>query len=353
MNKFKTARTDNGLQKPVRAIARWLPIWAAAVIGIIALSINYVILSPSSVSASTPNPLAGLKLGPFGNENASYNDDIAPVITQWNSTRPTDAAKLKKIYTRPISVWFGENWAPTTNVATIVNGIVTAQTAANRVAVFTVYSIPNRDCGSYSAGGSTPESYIAWITAFAQGLGGRKSVILLEPDSLAQAGCLAPADYATRISLINQALDLFKAQNAVVYLDSGNARWLSSSTAISRLQAAGVARADGFMLNAANFYSNTETITYGNTISAGVAGKHFVIDTSRNGNGPYLYNGTTSNGATLQAEPLAKPPRLPPIKPTLMPTSGSKLRVAPMALAPNLVKMIRLPGLLCQNTLLL
>jgi endoglucanase len=48
----------------------------------------------------------------------------------------------------------------------------------------------------------------------------------------------------------------------------------------------GVDRANGFALNVANFQTPRASIAYGRSISRGLGGGHFVIDTSRNGNGP-------------------------------------------------------------------
>lgn len=49
---------------------------------------------------------------------------------------------------------------------------------------------------------------------------------------------------------------------------------------------AGLARADGFALNVSNFQPDATARAYGAKISQGTSGKHFVIDTSRNGDGP-------------------------------------------------------------------
>jgi len=46
-----------------------------------------------------------------------------------------------------------------------------------------------------------------------------------------------------------------------------------------------VAAADGFSLNVSNFYTTTDSTTYGTALSSKINNKHFVIDTSRNGNG--------------------------------------------------------------------
>jgi endoglucanase len=47
-----------------------------------------------------------------------------------------------------------------------------------------------------------------------------------------------------------------------------------------------VEQADGFALNVANFETTETSVTYGTQLSDALAGKHFVIDTSRNGAGP-------------------------------------------------------------------
>jgi endoglucanase len=53
----------------------------------------------------------------------------------------------------------------------------------------------------------------------------------------------------------------------------------------TRLNGAGITNANGFALNVSNFYYTSEQVTYGNSLSALVGGKHYVIDTSRNGLG--------------------------------------------------------------------
>ncbi|MFC7470564.1 glycoside hydrolase family 6 protein [Actinomadura keratinilytica] len=50
---------------------------------------------------------------------------------------------------------------------------------------------------------------------------------------------------------------------------------------------AGVAEADGFSVNVSNFYSTEDSVAYGKELSAKVGNKPFVVDTSRNGNGPF------------------------------------------------------------------
>jgi endoglucanase len=96
------------------------------------------------------------------------------------------------------------------------------------------------------------------------------------------------------------------AAGALVYIDAGHSAWLAATTAAQRLRDAGVDRATGFALNTSNFQTTASSIAYGEAVSAGLDGKRFVIDTSRNGNGP-----TTDNqwcnppGRALGANPTA------------------------------------------------
>ena len=72
-----------------------------------------------------------------------------------------------------------------------------------------------------------------------------------------------------------------------VYLDAGNAGWIrTSSRLVGPLRQAGIRAADGFALNVANFYRTGTSVRYGRALSRQLGGAHFVVDTSRNGNGP-------------------------------------------------------------------
>ncbi|MDP0941841.1 glycoside hydrolase family 6 protein, partial [Klebsiella quasipneumoniae] len=69
-----------------------------------------------------------------------------------------------------------------------------------------------------------------------------------------------------------------------VYLDAGNPGWISDARKLTEpLHKAGIERADGFSLNVSNFQDDETVKAYGRTLSATVGGKHFVMDTSRNG----------------------------------------------------------------------
>ena len=163
----------------------------------------------------------------------------------------------------------------------------TPASSAGKVAVLVAYNIPDRDCGGYSQGGANNSSdYINWIGAFARGIGDRSAVVILEPDALAGLDCLSSSDQSAREQMLSSAVSVLKSNsNTKVYLDAGNPTWQSTQTMATRLEAANINQADGFSLNVSNFQTTDANVSYGEAISQQVGGKHFVIDTSRNGNG--------------------------------------------------------------------
>jgi endoglucanase len=154
-----------------------------------------------------------------------------------------------------------------------------------------LYNIPHRDCGLYSAGGaSDADAYKEWIRAVAAGIGDRPAVVILEPDALAGSDCLPPDLATERSALIADAVEILTAQPRTdVYIDAGNVTWHPAGEIARRLMDAGIEHAAGFSLNVSNFFLTADSIAFGREISDALAlgGTHFVIDTSRNGNGPW------------------------------------------------------------------
>lgn len=231
------------------------------------------------VTAQDTNPLAGAKLYVDPSSNARQQADA------WRESRPLDAAQMDKIAARSSADWFGD-W--NSDIRAAVDARMTTIAAAGALPVLVAYNIPLRDCSGYSAGGAgSPDAYRAWIRAFAAGIGTRPAVVILEPDALAALNCLTSEDRATRLASLKDAIEVLAAQGKVsVYVDAGNSAWVSASDMAQRLTSAGIAKARGFALNVSNFRWTSESATYGRAISDAIAGKPFVIDTSRNGVGP-------------------------------------------------------------------
>lgn len=260
-------RPPNGLS--FRRVATAFPL--IATLGVSAP----VAADAQTVSRAFINLFSGAKLWVDPASSARRQADA------WRRSRPRDAELMDRIASQPVAQWVG-GW--NFDIARDVSASVSRITGARALPVFVAYNIPGRDCGMYSAGGARGSgAYKRWIREFARGLGRRKAVVILEPDGLAGMGCLNAGQQRERLELIRDAVRVLKDQGAAVYIDAGNARWVRASDMANRLNQAGIAEADGFALNIANFLGNTITISYGTEISRRVGGKHFIIDTSRNG----------------------------------------------------------------------
>jgi len=228
--------------------------------------------------------------------------DAAQAAASIKSSDPSDASLLQMIANQPTGEWFG-NW--NTNVQNDVNAAVTAAAAdGGSEPVLVAYNIPDRDCGGYSSGGATNASqYASWIRSFAAGIGGRRAIVILEPDATSDTSCLSSSDASARWSMLSDAVNVLKSAGATVYLDAGHADWVDPTTMAANLRASGIANADGFALNVSNFYSTSDNEQYGDAVSAQVGGKHFVIDTGRNGAGSQGAQWCNPQGAALGAAP--------------------------------------------------
>jgi endoglucanase len=196
------------------------------------------------------------------------------------------ADQIRKIAEQPTGEWIRPE-----NPAQEARGYTEAAQKAGRRALLVAYNIPHRDCGQYSQGGAADgNEYRAWIDGVAEGIGDRPATVILEPDAVLHLvdGCTPQESHEERFDLLSGAITELKSlKNTQVYVDAGNAGWLKPDQMVAALKRAGVERADGFSVNVSNFYTTPDSIAYGKQLSDGLDGKPFVIDTGRNGNGPY------------------------------------------------------------------
>jgi endoglucanase len=247
---------------------------------------------------ANPNPIANERLYVDPASNARRQAD------QWRTSRPDDAEAIDIIARQPQAIWINE-WAGDPERA--VKGFVAKSKSSNALPVFVAYNIPNRDCGQYSAGGAQNSSaYKKWIRGFAAGLKGQESVVVLEPDAVAGGSCLNESQKTERYDLLHDAIQVLKSAGASVYLDAGNPNWVPAKQMSERLNRAGIAEANGFALNVSNYYTNQQNISYGEQISRSVGGKHFIIDTSRNGNGSSGGQWCNPKGRAIGIAPTAR-----------------------------------------------
>ncbi len=197
--------------------------------------------------------------------------------------RSEDAELINKIASQPTGKWLGE-WSGDVN--STVSQIM--DNAGDKTPLFVAYNLPGRDTGGASAGGcKTPEEYQEWIQGIADGIGDKNAVVVLEPDALPQLENLDPEKQKERLAMLRDAVDTLKANpNTKVYIDAGHSAWKSADEMADRMKEAGIDKADGFSLNTSNFNNTEDEMAYGEELSEKLDGKHFIIDTSRNGNGP-------------------------------------------------------------------
>jgi endoglucanase len=224
-------------------------------------------------TGSSGTPLAGVTL---------YGPNIsAAQAAASGAFSAADTGLLSQLAQVPTAMWLG-SWSG--NVTQTVRDAVTAARASGAVPVLVAYNVPDTDCGGYSAGGAqSPAAYADWIRQVADGIGNARAVVVVEPDALAQL-C---GDPAQRYAMLGSAIHVLETNpGTFTYLDAGNPSWVPAADMAQRLRAAGIADADGFSLNVSNFQTTASNVAYGRALSAALGGAHFVIDTSRNGNGP-------------------------------------------------------------------
>ncbi len=248
------------------------------------------------------------------------------------------AGAMARLASQPVAQWF----TGTTDPAQTTHDMAVLQAKAavlHRTPVAVAYNIPGRDCSQYSAGGaSTSAEYATWVDALAKGIGGHRTVVVLEPDGLAlsPASCGGTAaQQADRLAEVNAAVDRLEQQSgALVYLDGGHSSWQNVGTMAQLLDDAGMARAQGFFLNVSNYQTDADLTRYGTQVakcswylghtpgaSAGDCANqywpaadadswyashvpadavlaHFVIDSSRNGQGPWTPTATYPDAQT-------------------------------------------------------
>lgn len=221
--------------------------------------------------------------------------------------RTSDAEQIRKLAEQPTGEWIGPE-----NPEQEAQGFTEAADAAGRTALLVLYNIPHRDCGQYSQGGAADgNTYRAWIDSVAQGIGDRAATVILEPDAILHLvdGCTPAQFQEERYNLLGYAVGKLKSlKSTKVYLDAGNAGWGHPDQIYQPLQRADIAQADGFAVNVSNFYSTQDSIAYGKQLSAKVGNKHFVIDTSRNGNGPYTAGNADQNWCNPPGRSLGETP---------------------------------------------
>jgi endoglucanase len=171
--------------------------------------------------------------------------------------RVHDALRIAALESKPKAVWVTKGTPADARAA--VKDTMRSARFQRAVPVLVAYNVPGRDCGGLSAGGAlTTADYKAWIDGFAGGIGDDRAIVVLEPDGLgllpSNCGAGYPFTDAQRYEELNYAVDrLGQGARTSVYLDGTHSAWLGVGDIAQRLANAGVLRATGLFTNVSNY----------------------------------------------------------------------------------------------------
>lgn len=240
-----------------------------------------------TTASTNPNPLADLVL------YADPNSDAAKLAKSLQNTNPKQAATMDKLAAQPTG-----RWLTSVKSLTVLPAYLASARSAKAAPILVAYNVPFRDCGRYSASNlSSIDDYKSFIDTLSKTIANDSVIIVLEPDAIAgldktnaeNKPCLTEAQKKQVLNSINYAATKLKASPGVqLYIDAGNSGWTEDiGKMVGYLKQAGIDNADGFSTNVSNFQTTEDSLRYSNSISNQLGGKHFIIDTSRNGLGPF------------------------------------------------------------------
>ena len=209
-----------------------------------------------------------------------------------------------KIFEKPVSFWYGSrNGKEMEQIDYSLQRLL--RRTAPQLPVLVVYNMPNRDVGQYSKGGAkTRESYLNFLQSFADGIGNNKPILIYEPDSLTHTGDMSTEDASSRISLMKEGIQLLTDNcDALVYIDIGHSNWLSPEEAANLLNKVSNDKVRGFAVNVSNYRTTKESMEWSLKLCEHRPQDFFVIDTSRNGNGPHGNEWCNPPGRAVGEEP--------------------------------------------------
>ena len=237
--------------------------------------------------------LGAVSCGP-GPADRLYTDPGNPLLAAAAQLRatghPAQAAELRTVAQTPAAIWA----AGQPGDIQAVHGVTQAATRAGAIPVIVAYNLPDRDaCGHFSASsGPTAAGYQTWIRRLAAAIGNSDAIVVVEPDAVPDmlAGCLDPAQQAERYQLLRYAMRRLGAlPRARVYLDAGNPGMAAGPAQLAApLERAGIRDGSGFSANVSNFQWTAAVVAWAQRLEHALGGRvAAVIDTSRNGRGPY------------------------------------------------------------------
>jgi len=296
------------------------------------------LLSIACTPARAPHTAPAQKSPENPFENASFYvspDWQAEVMRAANGP---DAELVKKAAKQPTAIWLD-------SIAKASTAKKYLDDARGALVVLVLYDLPNRACAAKSSAGELEgesgearyeKELLDPLAATFAAHASQEIVVVVEPDSLANlatnasiARCAA-SDALYRRS-IARAISKLSMPNVALYLDAAHAGWTGWDANREKIAAifkdvldmAGAEKIRGFATNVSNYdlvraqdrasdNPCPDEIAYVEKLSAslarvGIAGKKFIIDTSRNGRASHAKSWCNVTGAGLGERPRASP----------------------------------------------
>jgi endoglucanase len=253
------------------------------------------VASLSPIAACAPAPAAPPPASPVPRTAAPrlYADPVNSLFAaaaHLAGRDPAEAAELRAIARTPAGFWA----AGQPGEMQMITQVTRAAARDHSVPVIVAYNLPHRDaCGKFSAGAPmTAPGYKRWIGQLAAAVGRGDDIVIVEPDGLVDIlrHCLSAAQSRQRYLLLGYAMKVLGAlPHARVYLDAGNPGLFKNPSVLTGpLKKAGLRYGAGFSANVANFQWTGIVVSWSQQLEGDLASTaRAVIDTSRNGRGPY------------------------------------------------------------------
>ncbi|MEW5819593.1 MAG: glycoside hydrolase family 6 protein [Cyanobacteriota bacterium] len=224
--------------------------------------------------------------------NAFNDTTFSSDIADWKLYVDSES-HVGQFFNQPAGIWLKGS---DNDLAVVSNAIHNSVKAAP---LFVTYFIPTKN--SYKPDQNKINDYIIRNINIAKTIGNQRAIIIIEPDLL----CLSlntPGLLTVNQQIITEVVKNYKtfSPNARIYIDAGHSNWHQAYKVAWMLKGAGIDKADGFATNVSNFQFTDNELNYAGTLSKLLNGKRFVIDTSRNGNGP----GKERNNAHEWSDPI-------------------------------------------------